>query len=155
MAPIRQIHDLFSRRRDSISCGSGKQSGKERRSIIKKKAVRSASTAKETQVRMIANGGKKVDIKKIVTPGKITVIDFYADWCGPCRHMGPQLEQIARSDSDVTLCKIDIVNWKTPVVKQYGIRSIPNVRVYNRKGVAVGTPSSNLNEIKSNIERAR
>lgn len=106
-------------------------------------------------VRMISNGGQRVDRQKLVMPGKITVVDFYADWCGPCRRMGPHLEQIARSDPEVVLYKVDIVNWETPVVKQYRIRSIPNVHVYNRNGVAVGRPSPDLNVIRQNIERAR
>ncbi len=106
-------------------------------------------------VRMISNGGQRIDLKQVLVSGKITVVDFYADWCGPCKRMGPQLEQMARSDPDVVLCKVNIVNWKKPVVKQFSIRSIPNVRVYDRNGTEVGSPTSGLSAIKQNIERAR
>ncbi len=106
-------------------------------------------------VKQIANGGKRVDLKQVIVPGKITVVDFYADWCGPCRRIGPQLEQMARSDPDVVLCKIDIVDWNTPVVQQFNIRSVPNIRVYDRNGTAVGSPTAGLNDVKQNIERAR
>ena len=104
---------------------------------------------------MISNGGQRIDLKQVLVSGKITVVDFYADWCGPCKRMGPQLEQMARSDPDVVLCKVNIVNWKKPVVKQFSIRSIPNVRVYDRNGTEVGSPTSGLSAIKQNIERAR
>ncbi|MBT3294926.1 MAG: thioredoxin family protein [Verrucomicrobia bacterium] len=107
------------------------------------------------EVRKIANGGQRVDLKKIVVPGKITVVDFYADWCGPCRRMGPELEKIARTDPDVKLVKIDVVNWNTDVIKQFGIRSIPNVHVYDRNGTAVGAPTAGLTAVKQNIGRAR
>ena len=63
----------------------------------------------------------------------------YADWCGPCRRLSPSLEQMASSDSEVALRKIDIVNWRTPVVQQFNIHSIPQVNVYDRSGRLVGT----------------
>ena len=106
-------------------------------------------------VSKIANGGQRIDLKKILVPGKITVVDFYADWCGPCRRMGPELEKIARTDPDVKLVKVDVVNWNTEVIKQFGIRSIPNVRVYDRNGTAVGAPTAGLTAVNQNIERAR
>lgn len=124
----------------------------------KQPTARSTSNGSDNSqpaVRMISNGGQRVDMKDVIVPGKITVVDFYADWCGPCKRMGPQLEQIARTDPDIRLCKIDVVNWETDVVKQYKIRSIPNVRVYDRNGIEVGSGSSSLTMIRQNIERAR
>ena len=50
-----------------------------------------------------------------------------------------ETEQIARTDPEIALRKIDIVNWKTAVVKQHNIHSIPQVNVYNRGGRVVGT----------------
>ncbi|NQU38867.1 MAG: thioredoxin family protein [Lentisphaerae bacterium] len=106
-------------------------------------------------VQMISNGGQRVNMKSITVPGKVTLVDFYADWCGPCKIMGPKLEQIARTDPDVKLCKIDVVNWDTPVVAQYKIRSIPHVQVYDRNGTPVGSGAARLDEIKQNISRAK
>jgi len=80
----------------------------------------------------VISHGAQVDIKQHLVPGSITVIDFYADWCGPCRQLSPNLEQMARSDPEVALCKIDIVNWKTAVVQQFNIHSIPQVNVCGR-----------------------
>jgi thioredoxin 1 len=40
----------------------------------------------------------------------VTVVDFYADWCGPCKQLSPSLEQMARTDPEIALRKIDIVN---------------------------------------------
>jgi thiol-disulfide isomerase/thioredoxin len=83
--------------------------------------------------------GSQVDLASHLAAGSITIVDFYADWCGPCRLMSPTLEQIAHSDPDVALRKIDIVNWESPVAKQYHVNSIPRVEVYNRAGKLVGT----------------
>jgi thiol-disulfide isomerase/thioredoxin len=90
------------------------------------------------QVDVISHGAQ-VDINRHLALGKVTVVDFYADWCGPCRKLSPSLEQMARSDPEIALRKIDIVNWKTAVARQFNIHSIPQVNVYNRGGRLVGT----------------
>ncbi len=87
----------------------------------------------------VISHGAQVDITRHLALGNVTIVDFYADWCGPCRMISPTLEQMAQTDPEIALRKIDIVNWNTAVVKQYNIRSIPQVNVYNRAGGLVGT----------------
>ena len=101
------------------------------------------------------DGGKQVDLKDVLVPGKITLIDFYADWCGPCKKISPYLEHLAQNDPDVYLRKIDIVNWGTLVTIQYGIKSIPDVRVFDRNGRMVGRPTYNFNEILSYVGQSK
>jgi thiol-disulfide isomerase/thioredoxin len=107
------------------------------------------------QVEVISHGAP-VDITKHLALGNVTVVDFYADWCGPCRQLSPSLEQMARTDPEIALRKIDIVNWKTAVVKQYNIRSIPHVNVYDRSGRLVGTVvGPDVQEVKRYIAQAK
>lgn len=106
-------------------------------------------------IRMFKGGGNLVDLKDIIVPGRITIVDFYADWCEPCKKMSPYLEHIAKNDPDVFLRKIDIVQWGTPVTNQYGIRSIPDVRVFDRSGRMVGSPTHDFNQILSYIGRSK
>src|SRR5260370_556793 len=93
------------------------------------------------QVEVISHGAQ-VDIAQHLALGNVTVVDFYADWCPACKYLSPSLEQMAQTDPEIALRKIDIVNWNTAVVKQYNIRSIPQVNVYNRGGQLVGTADS-------------
>ena len=60
----------------------------------------------------------------------ITLVDFWATWCGPCRMFGPIFESVAEKMADVTFIKfeIDDVNRRTPA--KYGIRSIPSVLAF-------------------------
>src|SRR5213080_3997343 len=107
------------------------------------------------QVEVISHGAQ-VDITNHLALGNVTVVDFYADWCGPCRQLSPSLEQMARTDPDIALRKIDIVNWKTAVVKQYNIRSIPQVNIYNRGGRLVGTVvGADVQEVKRYVAQAK
>jgi thiol-disulfide isomerase/thioredoxin len=87
----------------------------------------------------VITGGQQVDLAKHLALGNVTIIDFYADWCGPCKRISPLLEQLTKSDPEIALRKIDIINWQSPVVKQYNLHAIPHVQIYNRKGQLIGT----------------
>jgi len=102
----------------------------------------------------VSQGGEAVDLTSLMPAGKITVVDFYADWCGPCRSIAPPLEELAKGNADVVVVKVDIVKWGTPVTKHYGINSVPNIRVFDRDQKQVGQPTSNFSKIKSYVEKA-
>ena len=124
----------------------------QKKAIDEQKRVAAAIGPK---VKAITEGGKKIDLKNVLVPGKITIVDFYADWCGPCREMAPHLEDMAKDDPDIFLRKIDIVNWESEVAKQYELRSIPNVRVFDRKGKQVGEATYDLGDIMNYTLRAK
>jgi putative thioredoxin len=62
------------------------------------------------------------------------VVDFWADWCGPCKMLGPVLEQ-QTSEQGVTLAKID-VDANQEIARTYGISGIPAVKAF-RNGQVV------------------
>jgi thiol-disulfide isomerase/thioredoxin len=113
------------------------------------------ASAQAQDIAVISDGGKQVDLSKVTVAGKVTIVDFYADWCGPCRRISPDLEKLARNDPDVVLRKIDIVRWGTPVTAQHSINSVPNIRVYGRDGRMVGSPSHSLQEIERLVRQAK
>ena len=114
-----------------------------------------AAAIRAQKIRIISNGGEQVDLPSILTEGKVTIVDFYAEWCGPCRQMSPQLEQMARTDPDVVLVKIDIVKWGTPVAQQFGLKSIPNVRVFNRSRTQLSEPTHDLDLVLQQVNQAK
>jgi thioredoxin 1 len=114
-----------------------------------------AVAARGQQVEVISHGAQ-VDINQHLAVGDVTIVDLYADWCGPCRQLSPSLEQMARTDPEIALRKIDIVNWKTAVVRQYNINSIPQVNVYNRDGRLVGTVvGADIDKVKTYVAQAK
>lgn len=106
-------------------------------------------------VRIISNGGRRIGLGALLVPGKVTIVDFYADWCGPCRRISPQLEKLAREDPDVVLRQVDIVSWHSDVAKQYSLHSIPSIRVYDRTGRQVGQPTAGMQAVRRNVSRAK
>lgn len=100
--------------------------------------------------------GQQVDISKHLALGNVTIVDFYADWCGPCKQVSPALEKLAQSDSEIALRKVDIINWGSAVAKQYKINSIPRVEIYGRKGQLVGTvKGANPDEVRQYVALAK
>lgn len=72
-----------------------------------------------------SNQSKSVSSKGITPEGKITVIDFYATWCGPCKMMTPVMEKMEEKYGDkIDFRKVD-VEQNVELAQQYNIQSIP------------------------------
>lgn len=65
---------------------------------------------------------------KIKESGKKALIDFYADWCGPCKMLAPILHEISEENPDFIIAKIN-VDDSTSLAIQYGIQNIPTMLV--------------------------
>ena len=70
----------------------------------------------------------KESFEKIKESGKKTLIDFYADWCGPCKMVAPILHEIEEEMPELVIAKIN-VDDVTDVAIAYGIQSIPTLLV--------------------------
>lgn len=83
------------------------------------------------------------------------LVDFWAEWCGPCKVLGPVIEQIAREyKGKLRVVKIN-VDEKPQVSAQYGIQSIPTLMIFHR-GRMLMRQSGALpyGALKSEIEKA-
>lgn len=73
---------------------------------------------------------------KVLKSSKPVLVDFFAEWCGPCKIMGPVLEEVAKENADVEVVKVD-VDAASELAAAYNISSIPTFLVFH-KGNVVG-----------------
>jgi thiol-disulfide isomerase/thioredoxin len=85
----------------------------------------------------IAKDGLDVpDLAPHLARGKITVVDFSATWCGPCRKVDEHVLAMLGSRPDIAYRKLDIGDWDTPLARRWlrGVQSLPYVLVYDKGG---------------------
>ncbi len=61
---------------------------------------------------------------EVLNSNKPVLLDFYADWCGPCRMLGPIVDEIAEERADIKVGKIN-VDEQSELAEKFGIFSIP------------------------------
>jgi thioredoxin 1 len=89
---------------------------------------------------------------------QITILDFYASWCGPCRSLIPILDELSEeyiNDSTIKIIKIN-VDEQPAIATKFGVRSIPNV-VFVKNGEVVNKfiGVKTKSDIKNIIEEVR
>jgi len=87
-----------------------------------------------------------IDLKEKIKNGEKLIVEFWAEWCGPCRVMKPIFEKVANSNEnyDVKMYTMDI-DLNKEVAIGFGVRSIPTIKVFNG-GSVIGTKVGVLNE---------
>lgn len=85
--------------------------------------------------------------------GKVVVIDFHADWCGPCRQLSPILDKIANEHGGKILIGKVNVDQNREIASKEGVRGIPDVRIFldgREVDRFVGAPSES--EVRKRLE---
>ena len=67
---------------------------------------------------------------EVLEQTKLVLVDFWAEWCGPCKQIAPTLEELAEKYSEnLSVCKVD-VDLNRELALQYNVRSIPSLMIF-------------------------
>lgn len=108
-------------------------------------------------VKQVAENGEDVaDLTPHLAPGKVTIVDFSAKWCEPCRTLDEKVLAMLEARPGLAYRKLDIGDWDTPLAKRYltGVKELPYVRVYDGSGRQVDALSG-LDMVKLEAAVAR
>jgi thiol-disulfide isomerase/thioredoxin len=89
-----------------------------------------------------ASDGKEVDLTRVLVPGKVTLVDYWASWCGPCHVLDIRLQHLVQSRPGLAVRRVNVGQFDNAAGKQatreFRMRAIPYVRVYDANGKFVG-----------------
>ena len=96
------------------------------------------------------------DFQETIENNKKVLIDFYADWCGPCQTLLPTVHKLAEEfEGDVTIKKVN-VDRNSELAVQFGVRSIPTL-VYLSEGKEINRQNGVVteNDLRANINQLK
>ena len=92
------------------------------------------------------------DFDEAVKKDGLCLVDFWANWCGPCKMLAPVLEEYVASHDDVTVLKVD-VDEEEELARKFGVMSIPTLVLYkNGTETAKEVGYKNLQQLSNFIE---
>ena len=98
-------------------------------------------------------GMTKEEFSALLNTDKTVLVDFYAEWCGPCKKMKPSLDKISKEDKTVHVIRID-VDKNRFLATEMGIEALPTLHIYkNGKLTWKYTGYMSLKDLQSRLGR--
>lgn len=113
--------------------------------------------ARADVVALVSDGRDLPALEPHLVANKVTVFDFHAAWCPPCRKVDEHLYPILAQRSDIALRKIDVGSWDTPVAARWldGVPELPYLLIYDKQGKRVAAISgARLKELDAALAEA-
>ena len=75
------------------------------------------------------------EFENVIAQNDVVFVDFFANWCGPCKMLAPSIDKLAQEHPEVKVVKVD-VDQEPSLAMQFGVQSIPTLITF-KKGQAV------------------
>ena len=84
---------------------------------------------KESVIMSVINLNEANFEAEVLSSDKPVLVDFYADWCGPCKMVSPIVDEIAEERQDIKVCKVNVDNAQG-LAARFSVMSIPTLAVF-------------------------
>jgi thioredoxin 1 len=97
----------------------------------------------------------KENFEEVITSNDMVVVDYWAEWCGPCKSFGPVFEKVSEDFPDAVFAKVDTEN-EQEIASMFQIRSIPTLMIFREKVIVFSQPGAvpegALRDVVSKVE---
>jgi thioredoxin 1 len=97
----------------------------------------------------------KENFEEVITGNEMVVVDYWAEWCGPCKSFGPVFEKVSEDFPGAVFAKVDTQN-EQEIASWFQIRSIPTLMIFREKVIVFSQPGAlpegALREVVSKVE---
>jgi copper chaperone CopZ len=84
------------------------------------------------------DGSKPIDVAASLAPNRITVLDYWAEWCSPCHLLEARLQHLLKENPNMAVRRVNVGKWDNVAAKQatkeFRLEALPYVRVYDARG---------------------
>jgi copper chaperone CopZ len=84
------------------------------------------------------DGSKPIDVAASLAPNKITVLDYWAEWCSPCHLLEARLQHLLKENPNMAVRRVNVGKWDNAAAEQatkaFRLEALPYVRVYDARG---------------------
>jgi thioredoxin 1 len=83
----------------------------------------------------------KENFEEVITSNDMVVVDYWAEWCGPCKSFGPVFEKVSEDFPNAVFAKVDTEN-EQEIASMFQIRSIPTLMIFREKVIVFSQPGA-------------
>lgn len=105
--------------------------------------------------------GETVKIEDHLVKGKTVIVDFFSQYCPPCRRISPLLTRLTEKRSDLFVLKVNInrkdvrgIDWQSPVARQFKLESVPHFIIYGADGKVLAEGEAAFDKIGQWLQEA-